>query len=54
MNWTGAQKGEGFEYHILVLAMTALLMVRGAGAFSIDHVLSSPAINAARVQVARQ
>src|SRR5437773_551609 len=23
MNWTGTQKGEGFEYHLLVLAMTA-------------------------------
>src|SRR5258708_16137821 len=32
MNWTGTQKGEGFEYHLLVLAITALLMIRGAGA----------------------
>src|SRR6266852_3207347 len=31
MNWTGTQKGEGFEYHLLVLAMTAFLMIRGAG-----------------------
>src|SRR3954469_23092793 len=22
MNWTGAQKGEGFEFHLLALAMT--------------------------------
>jgi putative oxidoreductase len=41
MNWTGAQKGEGFEYHLLVLAMTAFLMIRGAGAFSIDHVIAT-------------
>src|SRR6266852_7373087 len=34
MNWTGAQKGEGFEYHLLALAITAFLMIRGAGAFS--------------------
>ena len=53
MNWTGAQKGEGFEYHLLVLAITALLMIRGAGAVSIDRVLASPAKGAARVQVAR-
>lgn len=52
MNWTGAQKGEGFEYHLLVLAITALLMIRGAGAVSIDRVLASPAKGAARVQVA--
>lgn len=53
MNWTGAQKGEGFEYHLLVLAITAFLMIRGAGAVSIDRVLASPAKGAARVQVAR-
>ncbi len=40
MNWSGAQKGEGFEYHLLVLAITTFLMVRGAGAFSVDHALN--------------
>jgi putative oxidoreductase len=43
MNWSGAQKGEGYEYHLLVLAMTAFLMIRGAGAASVDRLLSSPA-----------
>jgi putative oxidoreductase len=52
MNWTGTQKGEGFEYHLLVLAVTTLLMIRGAGAASVDRVLSSPARQAARAQVA--
>src|ERR1700676_4099135 len=33
MNWSGTQKGEGFEYHLLALAITAFLMFRGAGAF---------------------
>jgi putative oxidoreductase len=41
MNWTGQQKGEGFEYHLLVLAMAAFLMIQGAGAYSADAVLSS-------------
>lgn len=41
MNWNGAQKGEGFEYHLLVLAMTAFLMIRGAGAFSIDRLIAT-------------
>jgi putative oxidoreductase len=41
MNWTGAQKGEGFEYHLVILAAMALLMIRGAGAASIDRRLSS-------------
>jgi len=41
MNWTGAQKGEGFEYHLLVLAITAFLMIRGAGAFSVDRIIAT-------------
>jgi putative oxidoreductase len=40
MNWAGTQKGEGFEYHLLVLAITFLIMVRGAGALSVDRLLS--------------
>jgi putative oxidoreductase len=41
MNWNGTQKGEGFEFHLLVLAMTAFLMIRGAGAFSIDRAIAT-------------
>src|SRR6202008_2896364 len=41
MNWTGTQKGEGFEYHLLTLAITAFLMIRGAGAFSIDRAMAA-------------
>lgn len=41
MNWAGTQKGEGFEYHLLVLAITAFLMIRGAGALSIDRVVTA-------------
>src|SRR2546426_1084783 len=48
MNWTGAQKGEGYEYHLLLLAASALLMIRGAGAASVDRLLSSPANNRIR------
>jgi putative oxidoreductase len=44
MNWTGAQKGEGFEYHLLVLAITAFLMIRGAGAFSIDRAITTSSL----------
>jgi len=40
MNWTGTQQGEGFEYHLLVLAMAAFLMLRGAGALSVDRALT--------------
>jgi putative oxidoreductase len=41
MNWNGNQKGEGFEFHLLVLAITAFLMIRGAGAFSLDRAIST-------------
>jgi len=41
MNWAGNQKGEGFEFHLLVLAITAFLMIRGAGAFSVDRAIST-------------
>ncbi len=41
MNWTGQQKGEGFEYHLLAIVVAVVLMVRGSGAFSVDRALSS-------------
>ena len=41
MNWAGTQKGEGFEYHLLVLSMTAFLMIRGAGALSVDRAIAT-------------
>jgi len=40
MNWMGTQKGEGVEFHLLALAMAATLLLRGAGAFSLDRTLS--------------
>jgi putative oxidoreductase len=40
MNWNGRQEGEGFEFHILVLAMAIVLMARGGGAASIDRALA--------------
>jgi putative oxidoreductase len=39
-NWTGQQKGEGFEFHLLVLAITTFLMIKGGGAFSVDRQLA--------------
>ena len=40
MNWNGTQKGEGFEFHLLAIAIALTLLVRGAGKFSVDHALS--------------
>lgn len=39
MNWYGTQKGEGYEYHLLALALCFTLLIRGAGPFSIDRSL---------------
>lgn len=40
MNWAGNQKGEGFEYHLLAIAIAVALLVKGAGAYSVDGALT--------------
>jgi len=40
MNWFGNQKGEGYEYHILVIGIGVALMIKGAGALSFDRLFS--------------
>jgi putative oxidoreductase len=39
MNWFGDQQGEGYEYHLLALALAVPLIVRGGGAWALDHAL---------------
>jgi putative oxidoreductase len=39
MNWTGQQKGEGFEFHILAAGIALVLMIFGGGALSLDGLL---------------
>ena len=40
MNWFGQQQGEGFEYHLLVMAMSAALLVAGGGKWSVDGLIA--------------
>lgn len=40
MNWFGKQSGEGYEYHMLVVAITIALMIKGAGRWSVDSFLT--------------
>jgi len=54
MNWTGTQKGEGFEYHLLLIAASIFLMIRGAGAASVDQLLSSPRKSRINAQIRSQ
>jgi putative oxidoreductase len=38
-NWSGTQKGEGYEFHLLVLAIVLAIIVQGAGALSLDRAI---------------
>ena len=42
MNWAAALPAgsEGFEYHLLAIALGIAILVRGAGAISMDRALS--------------
>lgn len=40
MNWGGTAKGEGFEYHILAMAIGIALMIMGGGRWSVDGVIA--------------
>lgn len=37
MNWFGNQKGEGYEYHLLMIGLSAATFINGSGKFSIDE-----------------
>ncbi len=39
MNWSGQQAGEGFEFHILAAAMALVLVITGAGRWSVDRLV---------------
>jgi putative oxidoreductase len=39
MNWYGDKQGHGIEYHILVLALSVAVIIKGGGAFSVDQIL---------------
>lgn len=41
MDWGDTINGEGFEFHLLALAMTAALMAKGGGKWSVDAMFRS-------------
>lgn len=41
MNWSGTEAGEGFEFHLLVLAMCGALLLVGGGAWSLDRMIAT-------------
>ena len=41
MNWFGTKNGEGIEYHVLLLSLLLIVIVKGSGAMSIDFWIST-------------
>jgi putative oxidoreductase len=41
MNWSGAQSGEGFEFHLLALGIALAIIAQGGGALSVDRRLGA-------------
>jgi putative oxidoreductase len=39
MNWYGTQKGEGYEYHLLIIGLSLATLIRGSGKYSMDRIL---------------
>ncbi|MBI1768901.1 MAG: DoxX family protein [Bacteroidetes bacterium] len=39
MNWFGNQKGEGYEYHLLVIGLSIATLLNGSGKFSLDGII---------------
>lgn len=48
MNWFGAQQGEGIEYYLLVIGLSAIIVANGAGAFSLDPAIKKLIASATR------
>jgi putative oxidoreductase len=42
MNWAGTQKGEGFEFHIVMIGVLLTTLVAGPGSFSLARLLRMP------------
>src|SRR5438128_11434264 len=42
MNWTGKQPGEGFEYHLLAIALFAVILLGGPGRLALGRFLPLP------------
>jgi putative oxidoreductase len=41
MNWSGTRGGEGYEYHLLAIALLLILVAKGGGTASLDRLIAS-------------
>lgn len=39
MDWSSTQGGEGYEFHLLIIALAFVVILNGAGAYSLDHLI---------------
>ena len=39
MNWFGNQAGQGYEYHLLVIGLSLIVLIKGAGKWSLDKLI---------------
>ena len=49
LNWFGNKPGHGVEYHLVVIALAVVVLVKGAGAFSFDLALSRLPLDSSNV-----
>src|SRR6478609_7148322 len=40
MNWFGNQKGEGYEFHLLIIGLSIAILINGSGKYSVDEKLT--------------
>jgi putative oxidoreductase len=54
INWFGDKQGHGVEYHLLAVALALVIIVHGAGAFSLDLILYRSLASDSRKNVAAE
>jgi uncharacterized membrane protein YphA (DoxX/SURF4 family) len=37
MNWFGTQKGEGYEYFLLIIGLSLIILINGSGKYAADR-----------------
>ncbi len=40
MNWFGNQQGEGYEFHILAIGLSLIVLLKGSGKWSVDRAIA--------------
>lgn len=51
MNWFGNQKGEGYEYHLLIIGLSLITVINGSGKYSVDGKLAEVCLEREKVLV---